>query len=173
MGVEAGEGQSIDLGIVHRDEEVPGFDGIGHEGARLDFAAAGGDDDPFVGGDAERVRVARVDLDGELARRQRAEDGRFGGARLRVPLARAAAAGEEREGIFAARDLTDGARIVDDEAGAAVGMIEAPIGKGASSFSVGVQRVGAGTRLTSIPSSSIAKRRRVELHLGRTRCDRR
>src|SRR5690606_15619833 len=100
---------------------------MGDEGARPDACPSRHHRDLLVGGDTESAGVRRRDLHVDLRRGQLAQDRRLGGARLGVPLARAAAPAQEREGVALARRLGQRTRILEQEPRLAVPVEEASV----------------------------------------------
>ena len=86
----------------------------------------------LAGAQAERLGVGGVDLDVGVLRVELAEDVRLGRPRLRVPLRGAAAARQELERELAARRLGQRPRLLEEEPGPAVRVVEPAVGEEAA-----------------------------------------
>lgn len=132
MGIEGGEGEVVDLLVVHGHEALTGLDTGGEDGGGFDGGAAGGEADAVLVSDFEDGGVHGVDFDEAVVRVELAQDVGFAGAGVGVPLGGGAAAGEEAEGIGFVGRLGQGTRGFEKEAGAAVGVEKAAVGEEAA-----------------------------------------
>ncbi len=114
---------------MHGQEEVAARHGRSDERADARLATTRLDDHPLAGPQAQARRVVGMDLDVRISRAKLSEDVGLGRTRLRVPLRGTAPAGQELKRKLAARRLGCRPRFLEDEPGAAVGVVETAVGE--------------------------------------------
>ena len=108
-------GEAVDLFVVHGEKDLAGLDGGGVVGLGGDAGAATGDSELLTVGDTKLCGILGMNLEIALFGVELAEDFRFVGACLGVPLAAGATAGEEDEGVVFASGFGEGRGSIEEE----------------------------------------------------------
>src|SRR5262249_13783943 len=110
-----------------RNEDLAGLDGERQECASFEAAAARDDRHGFTGRDSETCCVAFIDFNVCVFWMELAENIRFCGTSLRMPLGAAAATCKKQERKLRIGCLRHFARLFENEASLAVGVEELPV----------------------------------------------